>query len=232
MRKYNHNTFKRRNPDEDANYLPLTIENIYEQEEKVQADPYYGKNGNGLLLRDLFSQKPNNYDYITVAHKILLIDYTNSTRLKQRKAIVTIYDLARKIVTIQDLDYRIQQGDPSVVDEIATISSVNFFSFASKFCFYHNKEKYSIFDGVVTETIPQYLDVTQQYIKDCKNFVDNKSYKDFRDIIDKLIIAYDLGSVPNIREKLDHFLWYANKDRDKDNNKEENSSDSSSGNND
>lgn len=216
MAKQNRNTFQKRNPDSE-DYLPLTFEKIEEQEKKVQDDSKYGKNGNGMLLNSFFSKNPTNKDYYTVVNKIILIDYTNSTQLQQHKKDFTIFSLAEKIMSIPCLDERISKGDPTVVDQIATINQkVNLFSFASKFCFYHNKQMYSIYDGVVTETIPQYLDVTQQYIKECRNNkkdkAKRKTYKDFLDIIDKLIKAYQLESVPDIRKKLDHFLWFSNKE--------------------
>ena len=48
-----------------------------------------------------------------------------------------------------------------------------------------------------------------------KNETDKKTYKDYRDVIDKLIKVYNLESEPNIRQKVDHFLWFPNKDRNK-----------------
>lgn len=220
MGKRNRNTFQKRNPD--SGYLPLTIEVIKEQERKVQEDSKYGKNGNGMLLSKYFSNNPTNEDYYTVVNKILLIDYTNSTQLQKHKEKFTVFSLAKKIMDIPDLDKRIANGDPTVVDDIAGLTEVNLFSFASKFCFYHNKKEYSIYDGVVVDTIPQYMDVTKSYIRECKNDrknskkndKDKKSYKDYINIINKLIDIYDLNSEqdPEIRKKLDHFLWYSNKE--------------------
>lgn len=221
MAKQKHITFQRRDPDKT--YLPLTIENINEQERKVHKDEKYGDKANGKLLNDLIKEHPKNDDYTAVLHKVILIDFTNSTQLGQHKKKFTVYTLARDIMSISNLDERIEKGDPSVVDEIAGLTPINLFSFASKFCFYHNKKDYSIFDRVVTDTLPQYLDVTKSYIRECKNDKKNKdktnekkkSYKDYRDVIDKLIKAYNLESEPDIRQKLDHFLWYPNKDRKK-----------------
>lgn len=221
-------TFERKDPDKD--YLPLTIENINEQERKVHADEKYGDEGNGKLLKDFFYYNHNNDNYTIVLNKVILIDYTNSTQLQQHKSLFTVYTLARAIMSIPNLDERIENGDPSVVDEIAVLTPINLFSFASKFCFYHNREKYSIFDRVVTDTIPQYLDVTKSYLRECKNDKKDKdktkekkkSYKDYRDVIDKLIKAYNLESEPDIRQKLDHFLWFPNKDKNKGKNKGKN----------
>ena len=64
---------------------------------------------------------------------------------------------------------------------------------------------------------------------------EKKSYKHYRDLIDKLIKAYNLESENNIRQKIDHFLWFPNRKRNKKkNNKRRNkqSPDSSTNNND
>lgn len=221
MEKRNRNTFQKRDPDKG--YLPLTISEINDQERKVHNDKKYGDEGNGKLLKDFFREHPKNDNYTTVLHKVILIDFTNSTQLAQYKKTFTVYTLAKGIMSIPNLDERIENGDPSVVDAIAELTPINLFSFASKFCFYHNREKYSIFDSVVTDTLPQYLVVTKTYIKECKDDKknkdkkesDKKSYKDYREIIDKLIKVYNLESEPMIRQKLDHFLWFPNKDKRK-----------------
>lgn len=213
------NTFQKRVPG--PGYMLLTMDNINKMEEAVKKDPKYGENANGKLLEDFFKVHPKNDDYLTVLHKIILIDYTNSTQLQQHKQDFTVYSLAKDIMSIPNLDERIENGDPTVVDTIAELTNINLFSFASKFCFYHNRENYSIFDGVVTDTLPQYLVVTKTYIKECKDDkkdkdkdeADKKSYKDYRDIIDNLIKVYNLESEPMIRQKLDHFLWFPNKDK-------------------
>ena len=182
MEKRNHNTFQKRDPDKG--YLPLTTREINNQERKVHADKKYGNEGNGKLLEDYFNDHPKNDDYTTVLHKVILINFTNSTQLEQRKKIFTVYTLAKGIMSIPNLDERIANGDPSVVDAIAEITPINLFSFASKFCFYHNRKMYSIFDGVVIDTLPQYIDVTKTYLKECKddkkdkkkNETDKKTY--------------------------------------------------------
>lgn len=219
MARRNRNTFQKRDPDKG--YLPLTITEINNQERKVHDDKKYGNEGNGKLLEIYFNDYPKNNDYTTVLHKVILIDFTNSTQLAQHKKTFTVYTLAKGIMSIPNLDERIENGDPSVVDAIAELTPINLFSFASKFCFYHNREMYSIFDSVVIDTLPQYIDVTKSYLRECKNDkkdkekkeADKKSYEDYRDIIDKLIKVYNLESEPMIRQKLDHFLWFPNKDK-------------------
>lgn len=87
--------------------------------------------------------------------KIAVIDVTNSTHLLQYKSKLSLYDLAKLILEIPDFDKRLEKGDPELVNIIArNIGAVNMFSFASKYCTYHNvevygRDDYSIFDGIV-----------------------------------------------------------------------------------
>ena len=137
MAKRNHNSFQKREPDPQAKpkYRPLTKEEIDRVEDEVHNNQKYGNNGNGKLLEVYFQEKPKNDDYTTVLHKVILIDFTNSTQLEQHKKTFTVYSLAKGIMSIPNLDERIANGDPSVVDAIAELTPINLFSFASKFCF-------------------------------------------------------------------------------------------------
>ena len=65
-----------------------------------------------------------------------------------------MYDLAKVILEIPNFDDRLAEGDPELVNIIArNIGAVNMFSFASKYCTYHNvevcgRDDYFIFDGI------------------------------------------------------------------------------------
>jgi hypothetical protein len=71
--------------------------------------------------------------------------------------------LAKVIYEIPDFDSRLATGDPELVNIIArNIDSINMFSFASKYCTYHNveiygRDDYSIFDGIVKHSLPHYV---------------------------------------------------------------------------
>ena len=74
-----------------------------------------------------------------------------------------LYDLADFILKIDGFDERLAKGDPALVNIIAkNTGAINLFSFASKYCTYHNveiyeRDDYSIFDGIVRKTLPQYI---------------------------------------------------------------------------
>ena len=208
------NEWKRRNP-EDSGYLSAPVENIEKVEVSVQNDPIYGRNGDEL--EHFLGMFPANNDYDTVIHKILLIDYTNSTNLRlYRKKGTSVFSLADQIVAhSQEVDQMIQSGAPEAVRLIAGFGTVNLFSFATKYCCYHNtlcygEDDYSIYDNIVADVIPNYLDIRRFYISQCRV---KKDYLEFKRIIDTLISVHGLQAVSQIRRKMDHFLWFSNRDK-------------------
>lgn len=157
---------------------------------------------------------PTNTDPDIVAMKVGLIDITNSTHLSQHKSKISMVELSRIIASIPDIDARIKSGDPEVVNQIARSNgNINLFSFASKYCCYHNKnlygqDDYSILDTVLKEYLPRYFnDVTKGQIQKWQNSFDYKAYNDY--ITDKL---GELGITIEFRKrKFDLFVWYRNR---------------------
>ena len=221
MTKRSRNTLQKRDPDPNAEpqYPSLTKDNIEFYEDIVNKDTKYGKDLHEL--RTFFSQFPTNTNRDIVIHKILLVDFTNSTNLKFTSSRVedfSIYELAKQLIE-WNIDKDIEKGTHDIIDKIAAFYNSNIFSFATKYCCYHNtlcynKDDYSIFDRVVVKTLPQYVDISPGYIDAEKE----KGYSRYHDLITKLIDVYDLHGIKNIRRKIDHFLWYPNKNRNKEKN--------------
>lgn len=193
-------------------YLPLTEENIEKQHKFVGASSNYGKEG--LIIHDVLNAFPLHNDLNTIAMKIAVIDVTNSTHLSQYKSRLSLYDLAKVILEIPNFDDRLAKGDPELVNIIArNIGAVNMFSFASKYCTYHNvevygRDDYSIFDGIVKNTLPHYIQgLTTNKIDTWRRSFD---YETFNLCVGKLLDENNIH-IPFRRRKLDHFLWYANR---------------------
>lgn len=192
-----------------TNGVIITNEMIEEAHQQVKATNNYGPEDD--LITDCFVRFPYNTDPTIVAMKIGLIDITNSTHLSQHKSNISAVELAECIVKIIDIDERIKNGDPEVVNEIARCNGkINLFSFASKYCCYHNKnlygrDDYSILDTVLKEHIPDYFDdVTSGQIEKWRISYDYKSYNDYLTRkLDELNIT-----VPFRKRKLDHFIWF------------------------
>lgn len=196
----------------EQQYLPLTEENIEEQHKVVGASSNYGKEG--LIIHDVLNAFPLHNDLNTIAMKIAVIDVTNSTHLSQYKSRLFLYDLAKVILEIPNFDDRLAEGDPELVNIIArNIGAVNMFSFASKYCTYHNvevygRDDYSIFDGIVKNTLPHYIQgLTTNKIDTWRRSFD---YEAFNECVGKLLDENNIH-IPFRRRKFDHFLWYANR---------------------
>ena len=196
----------------EQQYLPLTEENIEKQHKVVGASSNYGKEG--LIIHDVLNAFPLHNDLNTIAMKIAVIDVTNSTHLSQYKSRLSLYDLAKVILKIPNFDDRLAEGDPELVNIIArNIGAVNMFSFASKYCTYHNvevygRDDYSIFDGIVKNTLPHYIQgLTTNKIDTWRRSFD---YEAFNECVGKLLDENNIH-IPFRRRKFDHFLWYANR---------------------
>lgn len=198
----------------NENHIDLKITNEIIEEVHLQVinSDSYGKENE--LITDCFKRFPNNEDITIVAMKIGLIDITNSTHVSQHKSLISAVELAESIVNIKNIDERIAKGDPEVVNEIARSNGkINLFSFATKYCCYHNvnlynRDDYSILDTVVKESLPLYFDdISKSQIQ---KWQDNFEYKKYNDFINKKLD--ELGINIDFRKrKFDHYIWYKNK---------------------
>ena len=141
-------------------YSELNETNIINISNEVLKSFNYGKENR--IIHDILNKYPENKDLNIIAMKISVIDLTNTTHLSQYKSKISLYDLANFILNIENFDERVENGDPELVNLIArNTGKVNLFSFASKYCTYHNFEiygndHYSIYDGIVKNTLPFY----------------------------------------------------------------------------
>lgn len=190
----------------------ITNETMEEAESLVQGTDNYGPE-NELITRCL-QKFPMNTDPDVVAMKVGLIDITNSTHLSQHKSKISMAELANIIAAIPNIDDRIAAGDPEVVNEIARSNGkINLFSFASKYCCYHNRnlygrDDYSILDTILKEYLPRYFDdVTKGQIQ---KWQDSFNYKAYNDYITRKLDEYCI-TVEHRKRKFDHFVWYKNR---------------------
>lgn len=190
----------------------ISNESIEEIEALVQETDNYGPE-NDLITRCL-KKFPANTDPDAVAMKIGLIDITNSTHLSQYKSKISMIELANIIAAIPNVDERIKNGDPEVVNIIARSNGkINLFSFASKYCCYHNSNLYenddfSILDTVLKKYLPKYFnDVSRGQIQKWQDTFNYEAYNDYiTGKLDELEIT-----VENRKRKFDHFVWYLNR---------------------
>lgn len=176
------------------------------------ASPDYGPNFS--LIHDVLKRFPQNVDRELVAMKVALIDLTNSTHISTHIKKIALSEIVELILSIRDFDARVSQGDPILVRQLAKSNGkINLFSFASKYCTYHNVEvyeqdDYSIFDSVVKNTLPNYVPrLTKSAIEEWRL---NYNYGAFNNCIGELLERWNIH-IPFRRRKFDYFLWYSNR---------------------
>ena len=190
----------------------ITNETIEEAGRIVEQTDNYGPEME--MITRCLHKFPDNTDPDVVAMKVGLIDITNSTHLSQHKSKISMVELSDIIVSIPDIDARIKAGDPEVVNKIARSNGkINLFSFASKYCCYHNRnlygrDDYSILDTVLKEYLPRYFDdVTKSQIQ---RWQDSFNYKAYNDYITRKLDELEI-TVEFRRRKFDLFVWYRNR---------------------
>ena len=177
------------------------------------------------MIDDFFKKYPKNTDKLIVAAKIAIIDTTNSTNLARYKSKISLCDVVDIITGIKDFDVRLKKGDAALVEEIARMSKekygINLFSFATKYCCYHNvhvygKDDYSIFDNVVKDHLKDY-NTNKHFVSayQVEKWRTQMDYKAFNNHIGNLLDDYKI-TLSNRRRALDYFLWYDNKNEEKD----------------
>lgn len=204
----------------------LTLENIRNWHLEVARDNKYGKEEQ--LIKRILTRYPQNDDILTVAMKIAVIDVTNSTQLSKHKSKLSLFDIANIIMSMNidgELDKKLASGNETLVSELARNfkgengSGVNLFSFASKYCCYHNyfvygKDDYSIYDNVVATHLHEYpLKVNAIDKNQAKKWMSDFDYESFNQHIGKLLDENGITktSEPYRRREFDHFIWFANR---------------------
>lgn len=193
-------------------YLPLTVENVERVHRLAMESSQYGVSF--AMIHDVLCRFPENTDRELVAMKISMIDVINSTNLGKYLNRITLGELTDLILSIRDFDARVAQGDPDLVGQLARSNGkINLFSFASKYCTYHNvdiyeRDDYSIFDGVVKKALPHYVPgLSETKVEKWRTTFD---YTAFEECIGELLDRSEI-MIPFRRRKFDHFLWYANR---------------------
>lgn len=187
--------------------ITITNEEIEYSHNQVIADKIYGMEYK--LLQDILKKYSENIDVNIVAMKIALIDVTNSTNLNKYKQKISLSKLANNISKIKNIDERLKNGDLSLIKEIASQQTINLFSFATKYCCYHNtmcynKDDYSIYDNILKENIGRYIDISPAQIE---KFRKNCEYEKYHNLIGNILENNNI-TIPDKRRKFDHFMWW------------------------
>ena len=147
-----------------------------------------------------FTMAPNNTRIEDILLKVSTLNDFYSTN------IFSVFPVAKHILSL-NIDTRLKQGDPTLVDAIKTVDGRNHYSFATKYCSHHNPLEYPIYDS--------HVDKVLRYFRDKDGFCafesdDLKQYDKFKQIVLAFRTYYELEQYT--LKEIDQYLWQLGKD--------------------
>jgi hypothetical protein len=160
-------------------------------------------------ISNLFRVFPENKKMEDILLKISVINDLYSTN------ILGTFKMAVHIQNL-NIDDALHRGDPDIVNKIAgghsihskkSSRKINFYSFATKYCNWHNSSDYAIYDSFVEKVLLAYKkkDGFYSFRKE-----DLKDFKMFKEVILGFADFYKLTAY-NLKE-IDKFLWIYGKE--------------------
>jgi len=148
---------------------------------------------------------PKNTDADEVLAKVAVLNDFYSTN------IFKTYNVAMHIICL-DIDERLEQGDETLVNDIAVVDvgngkTMNFYSFATKYCSHHKPKDYPIYDSYIDEVL-RYARKEDGFYKFRNN--DLKDYITFKNILLEFQKFYGLENF-DLKE-IDKYLWQLGKE--------------------
>ncbi|HLA86931.1 MAG TPA: hypothetical protein VJL10_02815 [Anaerolineales bacterium] len=151
------------------------------------------------VLSELFEKYPDNHNLRDVLIKAAALNSLYSTN------IYAIVRMAEHIVK-EHIDIELQKGTSEVVEKIARIAIKgkirNNYSFASKYCHWHQPEMYPIYDSYVDQLLWAYHN--QHNFMEFKQ-IDLRHYPRYKEVIEAFRKHYSLSQFSF--KELDKFLW-------------------------
>ena len=146
-----------------------------------------------------FKLAPNNTCIEDILLKVSTLNDFYSTN------IFSVFPVAEHILTL-NIDGRLKQGDPSLVDDIQTVNGRNHYSFATKYCSHHNPLEYPIYDSYVEKILKHFRDVDGFYHFETDSL---KVYPKFKQVI--LAFRSFYGLEQYTLKEIDQYLWQLGK---------------------
>jgi len=132
-------------------------------------------------IRLLCEKFPDNRTYESVLLKSIVINTLYATQIR------AIIPVAQHIVGLE-IDDRLRQGDPTLVDDIALLTvkgkTRRNYSFATKYCSFHNPSAYPIYDGFVDRLLNEYQKVGRF---SSLPLGDLRDYRRFKEVLARII---------------------------------------------
>jgi hypothetical protein len=156
-------------------------------------------------LRKLFAETyPRNVDMDDILIKVCSLNDFYSTN------IFSPFTVAKHIVNL-DIDQRLASRDLTLVNDIASVKindlkTINFYSFATKYCSHHFPDNYPIYDSFV-EKMLMHFNRMDKFFRFKKN--DLKQYQIYNTVLIEFSRFYGLEDFT--LKQIDKYLWQAGK---------------------
>ncbi len=188
----------------------ITIKLVREKIDKFNKD---NKSSESAISK-LIEKFPKNNDFEEVLLKVSVINSLYSTNIYDIRAMA-------KHIKKQDIDTGLGKGEIEVVNKIARGHKIGaksddddgiyLYSFATKYCSWHNPQKYPIYDRYVDEVLRKSYRNQNENVR-FKN-KDLKKYEKFKKILKNFRNYFKLGEEEELSVKdLDKFLWLYGKE--------------------
>jgi len=155
-------------------------------------------------LSELFRRYPSNQSLPEILIKVATLNSLYATN------IYATVKVANHILS-KNIDAKLQQKAPELVDEIALVTIGNKtrrnYSFASKYCHWHQPEEYLIYDSYVERILWSHQN-QESFMRFRRSEL--QIYPRYKEIIDGFRAHYELRQF-SFRE-LDKFLWLYGKE--------------------
>lgn len=192
-------------------YLPDGYQPTIDEAKKYIARPYgsplVGNIKENTIVK-LFRDVPENNDINIILVKCATLNSLASTN------IIDVFYIAKHIQKLK-IDDRLIQGDLKLVDEIGKKINVGkskraHYSFASKYCSYHQPQKYSIYDRYVALILTELQD--RHPFSDFKRAEDLKNYECYMKALEDFRKRYGFPEEEFSKKDLDKYLWLLGKE--------------------
>lgn len=164
----------------------------------------FGRDGDTARAESTLQELIATYSQNTRIEHVLTKVVTINALYHARVLDVDLHPLAVHILAIEGLDARLKRGDPEAADAIWKSHGTrrHYFSFATKFCSWHNQAAYAIYDMNMWEALRSYRSKESGF-----DFKDSecKDYACFHAIVKRFVAAYDLERYS--LKDIDKFLW-------------------------
>ena len=194
---------------EKRKYLPDSYRPTIEEANKYIAltysdNPEVGNEKERTLVELFEEQMPKNVDIHDILVKCATLNSLANTN------IIDVYYVAKHIYDLK-IDERLKNGDYDLVDDISKVKikgkEHHFYSFASKYCSYHQPDLYSIYDRYVNIVLSE-LQSTDPF----SNFRSGelRQYKCYMKALEDFRKRY--GLIEYSKKDLDKYLWLFGKE--------------------